>query len=109
MISWSLWRYAWTPTEVSDDVRVYVRAINARGERQIEEFRDQVPHGALGLHWVRGRVVAADATTPKVASVERPAASPRTALCHRGNLERMNLRAHPRAQRRDRRLRRCRR
>ncbi len=83
-ISWSLWRYTWTPTEVSDDVRVYVRAINGEGERQVEEFRDQVPHGALGLHWVRGRVVAADASTPKVASVERPAASPRTALCHRG-------------------------
>ena len=83
-ISWSLWRYAWAPTEVSDDVRVYVRAINGDGERQIEQFRDQVPHGALGLHWVRGRVVAADVPMPKVASVERPAANPRAALCHRG-------------------------
>ena len=83
-ISWSLWRYTWTPTEVSDDVRVYVRAVNGEGERQIEGFRDQVPHGALGLHWVRGRVLAADAPAPTVALVEQPAVSPRAALCHRG-------------------------
>ena len=56
MISWSLWRYEWTPTTPADEVRVFVRAVNARGERQIEQFRDQVPHGALGLHWVGGRV-----------------------------------------------------
>ncbi len=56
LISWSLWRYEWTPTVPADEVRVFVRAVNARGERQIEEFRDQVPHGALGLHWVRGKV-----------------------------------------------------
>ncbi len=55
-ISWSLWRHEWTPTEAADEVRVFVRAVNGAGERQIEEFRDQVPHGALGLHWVRGRV-----------------------------------------------------
>ena len=58
-ISWSQWRYEWTPTETADEVRVFVRAVNGEGERQIEEFRDQVPHGALGLHWVRARVVAA--------------------------------------------------
>ena len=62
LISWSLWRYAWTPTTPAEEVRVFVRAVNARGERQIEEFRDQVPHGALGLHWVRARVQAADGT-----------------------------------------------
>ncbi len=56
MISWSLWHYDWTPTAPADEVRVVVRAVNAKGERQIEKFRDQVPHGALGLHWVRGRV-----------------------------------------------------
>ena len=55
-ISWSLWRYAWTPTQPADEVRVFVRAVNGNGERQIEPFRDQVPHGALGLHRVRGRV-----------------------------------------------------
>ena len=83
-ISWSLWRYAWTPTTPEEEVRVYVRAVNGRGERQIEEFRDQVPHGATGLHWVPGRVLAADAPAPKVASVESPAVNPRQALCHRG-------------------------
>ncbi len=55
-ISWSLWRYEWTPAQPAEEIRVFVRAINGEGERQIEEFRDQVPHGALGLHWVRGRV-----------------------------------------------------
>ena len=58
-ISWSQWRYEWTPTEAADEVRVFVRAVNGEGERQVEEFRDQVPHGALGLHWVRARVEAA--------------------------------------------------
>ena len=55
-ISWSLWRYEWTPTQPADEMRVFVRAVNGQGERQIEQFRDQVPHGALGLHWVSGRV-----------------------------------------------------
>ncbi len=55
-ISWSLWRYEWTPTHPADEVRVYVRAVNGEGEHQVEQFRDQVPHGALGLHWVRGKV-----------------------------------------------------
>ena len=58
LISWSLWRFAWTPTQPAGEVRVFVRAVNGRGERQIEEFRDQVPHGATGLHWVTGRVEA---------------------------------------------------
>ncbi len=61
LISWSLWRYEWTPTAPADEVRVFVRAVNARGERQVEKFRDQVPHGALGLHWVRGEVEKAEA------------------------------------------------
>ncbi len=59
LISWSLWRYVWTPTAPAEEIRVFVRAVNGRGERQIEEFRDQVPHGALGLHWVRGKVESA--------------------------------------------------
>ena len=55
-ISWSLWRYEWTPTAAAAEVRVFVRAVNGEGARQIAQFRDQVPHGALGLHWVAGRV-----------------------------------------------------
>ena len=85
LISWSRWRYVWTPTAPAEEISVYVRAVNARGEAQIETFRDQVPHGATGLHWVRGRVVAADsAEGPKVASVDKPAVNPRAGLCHRG-------------------------
>ncbi len=72
LISWSLWRYEWTPTQPAEEVRVFVRAVNARGERQIEEFRDQVPHGALGLHWVRGRVEAEEAAPKNAASVDLP-------------------------------------
>lgn len=54
-ISWSLWTLLWTPAETGDCTLV-VRAINADGEAQIATFRDQVPHGATGLHHVRGRV-----------------------------------------------------
>lgn len=54
-ISWSIWRYQWTPAQAGECVMV-VRATNAHGEPQIATFRDQVPHGATGLHRVRGRV-----------------------------------------------------
>jgi DMSO/TMAO reductase YedYZ molybdopterin-dependent catalytic subunit len=54
-ISWSLWTYHWTPDKPGDFVCV-VRATNAKGEPQITTFRDQVPHGATGLHRVRGEV-----------------------------------------------------
>jgi DMSO/TMAO reductase YedYZ molybdopterin-dependent catalytic subunit len=57
-ISWSMWTYHWTPPNAGDCVCV-VRATNANGEPQITTFRDQVPHGATGLHRVRGRVDAA--------------------------------------------------
>ena len=83
-ISWSLWRYQWTPAAPAEEVRVFVRAVNGQGERQIEEFRDQVPHGALGLHWVRGRVDAEGAEAQKVASVDAPSVNGRAGLCHRG-------------------------
>ncbi len=83
LISWSLWRYEWTPTAPADEVRVFVRAVNAKGERQIEQFRDQVPHGATGLHWVRGRVEA-EGSSPKVAVAGPGSFNPRSALCHRG-------------------------
>ncbi len=83
LIAWSLWRYEWTPTAPAQEVRVFVRAVNAKGERQIEEFRDQVPHGATGLHWVRGRVEA-EGAAPKVVVVEPARINSRSALCHRG-------------------------
>ena len=59
-ISWSLWRYEWMPSQPAEEIRVFVRAVNGEGERQIEQFRDQVPHGALGLHWVRATVEKAE-------------------------------------------------
>ena len=84
-ISWSLWRYEWTPTAPAEEVRVFVRAVNGDGERQIEEFRDQVPHGATGLHWVPGRVEVAGAESTKVALVApSPQENSRSGLCHRG-------------------------
>jgi DMSO/TMAO reductase YedYZ molybdopterin-dependent catalytic subunit len=55
LISWSMWSYRWTPSQPGDCV-VVVRATNGRGEPQITTFRDQVPHGATGLHHVRGTV-----------------------------------------------------
>ena len=55
LISWSLWSYHWTP-EQAGDFALLVRAFNGLGEPQIAQFRDQVPHGATGLHRVRGEV-----------------------------------------------------
>ncbi len=55
MISWSLWSYRWTPEQMGETA-LLVRAHNAAGDPQIVQFRDQVPHGATGLHRVRGRV-----------------------------------------------------
>ena len=48
------------------EINVYVRAVNGQGEPQIETFRGQVPHGATGLHWVRGRVDAPNGATQMV-------------------------------------------
>jgi len=56
-ISWSLWRYEWTPREVGES-QLVVRATNGEGKLQISEYRDQVPDGATGLHRVRANVVA---------------------------------------------------
>ena len=58
LISWSLWTLRWTPAKAGDFVCL-VRATNARGEPQITTYRDQVPHGATGLHRVQGNVEAA--------------------------------------------------
>jgi DMSO/TMAO reductase YedYZ molybdopterin-dependent catalytic subunit len=55
LISLSMWHYRWTP-EQAGDCEVVVRATNSRGEPQIATFRDQVPHGATGLHHVKGTV-----------------------------------------------------
>lgn len=57
-VSWSLWTYRWTPTEIGKP-RLIVRATNGDGEPQVEEDRNSVPQGALGLHRVRAAVVAA--------------------------------------------------
>ena len=57
MISWSLWTYRWTPEKAGEFAAV-VRATNGKGEPQIATFRDQVPHGATGLHRVKGQVDA---------------------------------------------------
>ena len=56
-ISWSLWRYEWTPREVGES-QLVVRATDGEGKLQISEYRDQVPDGATGLHRVRANVVA---------------------------------------------------
>src|SRR5438874_7683488 len=56
-ISWSLWRYEWTPKEVGKS-QLVVRATDGDGKLQISEYRDQVPDGATGFHHVRASVVA---------------------------------------------------
>ena len=63
LISWSLWTYRWTPGKPGEFAAL-VRATNVKGERQIATFRDQVPHGATGLHRVRGRVDPAASDSP---------------------------------------------
>jgi DMSO/TMAO reductase YedYZ molybdopterin-dependent catalytic subunit len=54
-ISWSLWSYSWTPAIVGNTTLV-VRATDGNGAPQISEYRDQVPDGATGLHYVKARV-----------------------------------------------------
>ena len=79
LISWSLWTYRWTPGTPGEFVAL-VRATNMKGEPQIATFRDQVPHGATGLHRVRGRVdPVAGGSSVAVAQV-----NPRAPLGHRG-------------------------
>ena len=79
LISWSLWTYLWTP-ETPGEFAALVRATNMKGELQIATFRGQVPHGATGLHRVRGRVDPVASGSP-VASVQT---NPRAALGHGG-------------------------
>ena len=54
-ISWSLWRYEWTPDEAGE-ADLVVRATDGEGKLQISEYRDQVPDGATGLHHVKAKV-----------------------------------------------------
>jgi Mo-co oxidoreductase dimerisation domain len=56
-ISWSLWRYEWTPKEVGKS-QLVVRATDGDGKLQISDYRDPVPDGATGLHRVRANVLA---------------------------------------------------
>jgi DMSO/TMAO reductase YedYZ molybdopterin-dependent catalytic subunit len=53
-LSWSLWSYQWTPKE-EGETKLVVRATDGEGKLQISEYRDQVPDGATGLHYVRAR------------------------------------------------------
>ncbi len=57
-IAWSLWSLVWTPAQPGE-ATLLVRAVDGEGNRQIEQFRDQVPNGATGLHRVRATVQAA--------------------------------------------------
>ncbi len=54
-LSWSLWSYQWRPDEEGETTLV-VRATDGDGKLQINEYRDQVPDGATGLHHVRAFV-----------------------------------------------------
>ena len=54
-LSWSLWSYQWMPDEEGETTLV-VRATDGNGKLQINEYRDQVPDGATGLHHVRAFV-----------------------------------------------------
>ncbi len=56
-ISWSLWSYSWTPQEAGKTTCV-VRATDGEGNAQITDYRDQVPDGATGLHYVKAEVQA---------------------------------------------------
>ena len=54
-ISWSLWSYQWTP-EKPGQTTLVVRATDGDGKPQIADYRDQVPDGATGLHYVKAQV-----------------------------------------------------
>lgn len=59
-VSWSLWRYVFVPATLTEDLRVSVRATDGEGHLQIAEDRPAVPHGATGLHRVKGQVKTAE-------------------------------------------------
>lgn len=50
--AWSTWEYDWTPSRKGDLI-LTVRATDAAGNRQIEEYGGSFPSGSTGLHRVR--------------------------------------------------------
>lgn len=50
-LTWSLWRYPWTPSEAGEYV-VVSRAVDGNGDPQTTEVRGTVPQGASGYHKV---------------------------------------------------------
>lgn len=56
MLTWSLWRYRWTPPKPGEYV-VTSRAFDANGDPQTQEVRGIVPQGASGYHKVTMTVV----------------------------------------------------
>lgn len=50
-LTWSLWRYTWTPRETGEVV-IASRAVDGNGDPQPTEVRGIVPQGASGYHTV---------------------------------------------------------
>lgn len=55
-LTWSLWRYPWTPEEPGEYI-VTSRAVDGNGEPQTTEVRGIVPQGASGYHKVTLTVI----------------------------------------------------
>jgi DMSO/TMAO reductase YedYZ molybdopterin-dependent catalytic subunit len=56
-ISWSFWKYTWTP-QTAGDTEIIVRATDGQGQQQIAEERPTVPAGATGLQRITATVAA---------------------------------------------------
>jgi DMSO/TMAO reductase YedYZ molybdopterin-dependent catalytic subunit len=54
-LTWALWRLAWQPTQPGD-YQLVVRAVDAQGELQTDQYRDTTPDGATGYHAIAARV-----------------------------------------------------
>ncbi|MBV8586862.1 MAG: molybdopterin-dependent oxidoreductase [Verrucomicrobia bacterium] len=54
-ISWSFWKYTWTPQTLGD-TEIVVRATDGQGQPQIAEERPTVPEGATGLQRITATV-----------------------------------------------------
>lgn len=55
-LTWSLWRYIWTPEEPGE-YRIYSRAVDGTGTPQPSEPRGIIPQGARGYNIVTATVV----------------------------------------------------
>ncbi len=55
-LTWSLWRYRWTPPRAGEYV-ITSRAVDGNGDPQPQEVRGIVPQGASGYHKVAATVV----------------------------------------------------